>query len=167
MPTPTPPTAPPLLSPKVAAFVQSGVSITLAARGERLVPSISKAVGCVVDAGLRQLSVLAFADPAGAVCRDLTDNGQIAACFSRPSTDETVQVKGRDAQAAPATPLEVAAARRCLDLLIDDLEPMGFSREMLEAVFWGNPAQMVAVRFTPDAAFSQTPGPGAGAALKT
>lgn len=166
MPPPANPTTP-LLSAALAAFVQSGVSITLAARGERLVPSIAKAAGCVVDSGLRQVSVLAFADAAETVCRDVAQNGLIAACFSRPSTDETVQVKGRDAQAGPATPLEVAAARRCLDLLIDDLVPMGFSREMLEAFFWGNPAQMVAVRFTPDAAFSQTPGPGAGAALTT
>ena len=35
---------PPLISPAVAAFIQSGLSITVAARGERRVPSIAKAV---------------------------------------------------------------------------------------------------------------------------
>jgi hypothetical protein len=31
--------------------------------------------------------------------------------------------------------------------------------------FWGDTHELVAIRFTPDAAFAQTPGPTAGAAL--
>ncbi|HET9644621.1 MAG TPA: hypothetical protein VFP68_15005, partial [Burkholderiaceae bacterium] len=100
------------------------------------------------------------------VCRDIARNGLVAACFSRPSTHQTVQLKGRDARPALATPHDVAIARRCLDLLIDDLLPLGFERRMLEAFFWGDPADLIAIRFTPDAAFAQTPGPGAGAVLR-
>ncbi len=154
-----------LLPPQVTTFLQSGVSITLAGRGERLVPSISKAAGCHVDAASGLLSVLAFAGPAAEVCRDIAHNGQVAVCFSRPSSNQTLQLKGRDARTGPATPVEMATARRCLDLLIDDLVPLGFQAAMVEAVFWGDPAQMIAVRFRPEAAFAQTPGPGAGHAL--
>lgn len=162
-----PPAVPSALSPAVTAFIQSGVSITLAGRGERLVPSISKAVGCHVDAVTGEVAVLAFAEPAGIVCRDIAHNGQVAVCFSRPSSNETVQLKGRAARSTPATPLEVAAARRCLDLLTDNLVMLGFQPGMIESVFWGNPAQLVAVRFLPESAFAQTPGPDAGTALRT
>lgn len=155
------------LTPSVAAFIQSGLSVTVAARGERLVPSISKAVGCRVEQDGRQVTVLLFADVAETVCRDIAANGQVAVCFSRPSTHETVQIKGSDARFALATPLDVATARGCLDRLIDDLVSMGFERRMLEVLFWGDPKDLVAIRFTPDGAFAQTPGPSAGAALPT
>jgi hypothetical protein len=157
----------PLIDPSVASFIQSGVSITVAARGDRLVPSITKAVGCHVDAAGREVSVLLFADAGEPVCRDVARNGLVAVCFSRPSTNRTVQIKGSNATSALATPQDVAHARRCLDLLIDDLTPLGFDRRMLEAFFWGDPADLMAIRFAPDAAFAQTPGPGAGAALKS
>lgn len=159
----TPPTRP--LAPSVAAFVQSGLSVTVAARNDRLVPSISKAVGCRVEHDGRQVTVLLFADVAEAVCRDIAANGQVAVCFSRPSTHETVQVKGRDARFALAAPQDVATARGCLDRLIDDLVSMGFERRTMEAFFWGDPKDLVAIRFTADSAFAQTPGPSAGRAL--
>lgn len=157
---------PPLVAPAIAEFIQSGLSITVAGRGERLVPSIAKAVGCRVDAAGREVTVLLFAEPAATVCRDIASNGHIAVCFSQPSTNRTVQLKGRDARTALATAPDLAAARACLDRLLDDLGPLGFSREMLEAFFWGPPGDLLAVRFTPEAAFAQTPGPNAGSALK-
>lgn len=161
------PEKPPLLSPAVAAFIQSGLSITVAGRGERLVPSIAKAVGCRVDADLRALSVLLFADAAEAICRDIAKHGVVAVCFSRPSTHETVQIKGRDARVTLASAQDMAAARHCLDLLLDDLcAGLGFRRPMLEAVFWHDPADLMCIRFTPDAAFAQTPGPSAGEPIR-
>lgn len=156
----------PLLSPAVAQFITSGLSITVASRGERLVPSIAKAAACRVAPDLREVTVLLFAEAGEAVCRDIASNGLVAVCFSRPSTNQTVQLKGRDARSALASPQDVAHARRYLDLLVDDLASLRFDREMLDTFFWGDPADLMAIRFTPDAAFAQTPGPGAGTALK-
>jgi hypothetical protein len=156
----------PLISPAVAAFMQSGLSITVAGRGDRLVPSIARAVGCRVDQDGHEVSVLLFAPAGEPVCRDVASNGRVAACFSRPSNHRTVQVKGQDARSMLATPQEVAIARRCLDLFIEDLLPLGFERRMLEAMFWGHPEDLMAIRFTPDAAYAQTPGPEAGRVLR-
>jgi hypothetical protein len=153
------------MSPQVAAFVQSGLSIAVAARGERLVPSIALAVGCRVDEARRELSVLLFADAAEAVRRDIACNGQVAVCFSRPSTSETIQLKGSNARSAVATATELAAARRCLDLLLDDLAAMRFDRRAIESTFWQDPADLIAIRFDVVGAFAQTPGPTAGAPL--
>jgi hypothetical protein len=160
------PTAPPLISSSVAEFITSGLSITVASRDERFVPSIAKAVACRVSPDLRQICVLVFAEAAEAVCRDIAATGLLAVCFSRPSTTRTVQIKGADATIALATPADVAIARRSLDLLVDDLVPHGFKPDMLEAFFWGTPTDLMAVRFTPDAAFAQTPGPAAGTVLQ-
>lgn len=155
----------PPTSASVARFLASGLSITVSGRNDRLVPSIAKAAGCQVSADGRELSVLLFAEMAGPVCHDIAENRLVAVCFCRPSSNETMQFKGRDARSARATPLEVAAARRCVDLLIDDLTSLGFGRAMLDNYFWRGRADLLAIRFSPDAAFLQTPGPQAGTAL--
>lgn len=157
--------APPPLGEALAAFIESGLSITVAGCGERLVPSIAKAVAARVDPDRRALTILLFADQSAAVCRDIAANGRIAVCLSRPSTHETVQVKGRDARAVPATPQDVAAARRSLDLFTADLGSLGWNAEFVDAFFWRDPADLVALRFTPCGAFTQTPGANAGAPI--
>ena len=149
----------------VAAFIQGGVSITIASRDERLVPSIAKAVGCRVGTDGRELTVLMFADAAESVARDIARCGLAAVVFTQPSTNRTLQLKGRDARAVPVQPADVALVRRWLALFGDVLQPLGWSQTFVDAVFWHDPAQLVAVRFTPDSAFQQTPGPGAGAAM--
>jgi hypothetical protein len=162
----SPPPPDPLLGEPLVAFVESGLSITVASRGERLVPSIAKAAGLRVAADRRSVSVLVFADAAEAVLRDIAHCAQVAVCLTRPSTNQTVQLKGRDARAQLATPQDVAAARTSIDGLIDDLLTLGFSRSMLEPFFWHDPADLLAVHFTPDGAFAQTPGPQAGRRLE-
>ncbi|MBL8289332.1 MAG: hypothetical protein JNL85_15240, partial [Rubrivivax sp.] len=52
------------LPPEMASFIQGGVSITLAGRDERLVPSIAKGVGCHVSPARDAVSVFTFADTA-------------------------------------------------------------------------------------------------------
>src|SRR5688572_8540489 len=93
--------AAPPLSEAVAAFVQSGLSITVASRDDRLVPSIAKAVGCHVSPDRSTVTVLMFANAAEAVCRDIARSGLIAVVLSRPSTHQTVQLKGDDARSVP------------------------------------------------------------------
>jgi len=127
---------------------------------------MAKAAGCRVAPALRDICVLMFAEAGAPVCRDIAGNGLIAVCFSQPSTNQTVQIKGRDARSALASPADVATARSSLDRLVDGLVPLGFQRAMLEAFFWGDPADLMAIRFTPDAAFAQTPGPSAGSVLQ-
>lgn len=156
---------PPLLPDEVVDFIQGGVSMTVASRDERLVPSITKAVGCRVSADRQQVTVLMFAEPAEAVARDIARHGQAAVVFSQPSTNRTVQLKGRDVMPAPVQPADVALARRYLALFADDLRLLGWQPPFLEAMLWHDAAQLIAIRFTPEGAFHQTPGPGAGAAM--
>jgi hypothetical protein len=153
------------LSPELAAFVQSGLSITVAGRDDRLVPSMARAVGCRVSADGRQVTVFMFADSAECVARHVAANGLIAVAYSQPSTHRSLQLKGRDARPVPTTPAEVAWVRRHLALFAADIAPMGWQQDFVDTLFWRDPAQLLAIRFTPHSAFAQTPGPGAGQAM--
>ena len=162
---PASPSSEPLITPEVAAFLESGLSITIAGCGERRVPSIAKAVGCSVSPDRRQVTLLLFAPQAERLCLDVARNGRIACCFSLPSTHETLQLKGIDGTPVPATAQDLATARRELDQWTADLMPLGWGAEFVDGFFWGDAADLVALRFTPVAAFEQTPGPAAGTAL--
>jgi hypothetical protein len=165
MNVPPAPSAATALPAEVAAFIQGGVSISVAGRDDRLVPSLSKAVGCRVSEGGREVTILLFADLAEAVARDITHTRRIAVVFSQPSTNRTVQIKGRDATPASAGPADLALVRRYLAIWGADLARLGWDQRYVEAVAWRDPAQLIAVRFTPEGAFHQTPGPGAGKAM--
>ena len=154
------------LPASVAAFVQSGLSVSVSSCSERLQPSIAKGMGCRVSAARDRVTVFMFATSGEEVLRDLRRGAPIAVCFSRPSTHQTVQLKGPVAAIEPASAEDVAVARRCLDLLIDDLVPLGLPAPVLEAFFWHDPAGLLALSFTPEAAFAQTPGPRAGHAIE-
>ncbi len=160
-----PPASTPALPEELAAFVQGGVSMTLASRDDRFVPSIAKGVGCRVAPSREALCVLVFANTAEALLRDVAGCGQLAVVFSRPTTNRTVQLKARAVRAAPAGPAEVAVVRRYLALFAEELQPLGWSAEYVNQVFWHDPVHLVALHFTPEGAFHQTPGPGAGQAL--
>jgi hypothetical protein len=149
----------------IATFIQSGISMTVASRDDRFVPSIAKGVGCRVSPGRDAVTVLVFANAAEALLRDVAHCGQLATVFSRPSTNRTLQIKGRDVTAAPAGPADVALARRHIALFAEELRLLGWSADYVHDVFWHDPVHLVALHFTPEGAFQQTPGPGAGAAL--
>jgi hypothetical protein len=149
----------------IAAFIQRGISMTLASRDDRFVPSIAKGVGCRVSPARDSVTVLVFANAAEALLRDVAHCSQLAAVFSQPSTNRTLQIKGRDVTTAPAGPAEAALARRFIALLAEELRPLGWSADYVHDVFWHDPVHLVALSFTPQGAFQQTPGPAAGAAL--
>jgi hypothetical protein len=164
---PPPPTTPPDPAPEalpdeVAAFIQSGLSITVGGRDDRLIPSIAKGVGCRVGSQGREVTVLVFAEAAEPVMRDIAHNRQVAVVFTRPSTNRTVQLKGHDARPAPAGPPEAALVRRHLALFADDLRLLGWQPRYVDTLFLHDWSQLMAIRFTPLFAYAQTPGPGAG-----
>ena len=154
-----------VLSSDVADFMQSGLSITLASRDARLVPSIAKGVGCRVAPALDHVSVLVFAGGAEQLRRDVETCACLAVTFSQPSTHRTVQVKGSDARVRPAAAADLALVRRHLALFADDLRTLGWGSDFVDAVFWHEGAALLAFEFTPTGAFQQTPGPAAGCAL--
>jgi hypothetical protein len=147
-----------------AAFIQGGVSVVVASRNSELVADVVRGCGCRVSRNRREVTVLVEPSRAGTLVDDLAANGMIAVVFSEPSTHRTIQLKGGNARVVAVTAADRSVAARHLRAWVEELCRIGYSREFAEAVR-GRPERLVAVRFTPTAAFQQTPGPGAGQQL--
>jgi hypothetical protein len=157
----------PPLDAEHAAFIQGGVSIVAAARNADHETTVTRAVGCRVSADRRQVMILVSATQSAALLADIRANGIIAVVFSQPRRHLAIQLKGVDAAVVPLTdedPHLIAAYRRRIG---QEIAPIGYDDAFVGAVMSIVPSDVVAITFTPSAAFSQTPGPKAGAPLRS
>lgn len=149
-----------------AAFIRGGVSVIVAARDAANETTVSRAVGCRVSDDGRRVTVLLSAAQSGALLANVRANGVIAAVFSEPTTHRAIQLKGTDAAVvalAADDPHLLAAYRQ---RLAQQVAPLGFSEGFVRTFLSVAPGDVVAIEFTPSAAFQQTPGPKAGAPLQ-
>ncbi len=164
----TPPaSAPSLLRPDDAAFIQQGISISVASRDVRHVPSIARALGCRLTDGGRQVRLLLVRSHSETLLRDVEKSGQIAAVFTQPTTHRTLQIKGSDARVQPASADDLELVRFSEAAFGREILPLGFSADFNRRLFAHAPDDLCAVTFTPADIFQQTPGPNAGARLET
>jgi hypothetical protein len=150
-----------------AAFMQRGISIGIATCDQHNVPSQVRATGCRISADRRCVTIFISAIQAARVVADVRSNGVVAAVFSEPSTHRTVQVKGHDANVSAIADGDLLVVDAYRDAFARELEPLGFNEVIIRALLACPSADLVAVSFTPTAAFSQTPGPNAGEPLRT
>ncbi len=158
---------PPVLDEDHAAFIQGGVSVVVATRNADLVPDAARGCGCRVSRDRRSVTVLVESQRIGSVIADIAANGMIAVVFSKPSTHRTIQLKGTDARVTRVLPRDRALVERHLAAWVDELTAIGYRPEFARALHGDVPDAMVALVFTPTAAFQQTPGPGAGEKLRS
>ena len=153
-----------VLTEAIAAFCQCGVGIAVASRDAEGWPVLSRGRGCRIDAGGRVRLVLRQGSGA-ALCEAIAAGRPVAATFSQPGSHRSIQLKAGSAEVRPAEPADVAAAdaqsKVFRDLLIAAAYTDAFATTYCSA--GGQPH--VAIEFVPEAAFVQTPGPGAGSRL--
>ena len=159
------PQAAPAFDEAHAAFMESGVSVHVASRGPGNVPSVARGLGCRVAPDRGRVTVFLSAAQAPDLLADLRASRMAAAVFSQPSTHRTIQVKGDDASVGALAAGDLARIAAYADALVRDLQALGYAEEFGRALIAFDPADLVAVAFTPGAAFQQTPGPNAGAPL--
>lgn len=155
-----------LLNEDHAAFIQHEVSVNVAARDEGNVPVLARAWACRLSADRRQVTVFLDTITAAEILTNLRQNGSIAVAVNRPSTHQSLQVKGNDATvyALGKGDFSVAAAGR--QSFFDHLHRLGWTSAFCEGLIPGrDEADLVAVTFTVTAAYDQTPGPRAGQQL--
>jgi len=148
-----------------AAFMASGVSVHVASRGPANVPSVARGLGCRIAPDRSRVTIFLSAAQASDLLADLRTSRAAAAVFSKPSTHETIQIKGDDATVGALAEGDLACIPAYADALVRDLQSLGYSEAFGRALVDCDPADLVAVAFTPQAAFQQTPGPNAGAPL--
>jgi hypothetical protein len=157
--------APPILDEENADFIQGGVSVVVASRDAALVPDVVRGCGCRVSRDRRRVTVLVEPARAGSLLTDISANGEIAVVFSQPSTHRTIQLKGTDAKLRRVTAADRALAALHLEAWVEDLSRIGYRSGLARAIRGVAEQGLVAIAFTPAAAFQQTPGPGAGERL--
>ncbi len=156
---------PALIGPDEAALIDRRVSIHVASRDALQRPHLMRAMGCRLSNDRRRLTLFLHAGTSRLVLDDLRANGQIAVVFSEPSSNRTLQFKGGDAVVVPVEPGDEARVQTYIERFAAEIGGLGFAGEVAKTMFDHRPGDLVAVCFTPAAAFDQTPGPKAGAAL--
>lgn len=152
----------PLIDEELAGFLQSGLGVHAASRDAAGVPCLMRGIGCRVSPDRRRVTIFLLASQCGRLLADFAANGAIAFVASLPSTHRTVQLKGTDARAGAPLPDDEALVARQRAAFADQLVRAGYAPEVARTLVGGDWDDVVAVTFTPTAAFAQTPGPGAG-----
>lgn len=89
--------------------------------------------------------------------------GRVAVSAGLPSTSRVLHVKGVDAEVLPAHAEHGERLAACFEAWLQQIERFGTDRRQVKAVLGElTPDQLSCVRFSPLAAWDQTPGPGAG-----
>ena len=159
-------TSVPLLADEHAAFIQGGVSILGASRDAAQVPSIARAHGCRVAPDRRRVTIFLSQTQAATLIDDVRRSGALAVVFSYPPTHRTIQLKGTDAVVRAAGASERAAIPAYVASFVESLGMLGYESRQIQTLLALPDEAIVAVDFTPTAAFDQTPGPKAGAPVQ-
>lgn len=161
----TPSLAKPMLDSDHAAFIQTGVSISLAACGNDRLPSMSRGLGCKVFDGGRQVAVFIKPSQSADLLENIRSTGRVANVFSLPSSNRTLQLKGSDARILPFDAADLPLIEAHLADFLREVLPLGMPENVVRALLDCAADDLVMVVYSPAAAFSQTPGPKAGEAL--
>lgn len=157
---------PQLLSPEHIALVDRGVSAIVASRDAALRPSVMRAVGSRISEDGRHITVYLRPSQSRQLLADIAATGHIAVVFSDPPSHRTLQVKATAARLRPAEAGDQAVLRRYLAAMQHAVGQVGYGPDYVAAMLAAPSHDLVAVEFTPEAAFDQTPGPRAGAPLR-
>ncbi|KQT14111.1 hypothetical protein [Ramlibacter sp. Leaf400] len=147
------------------AMMSRGVSVIVGSRDEALRPSLMRAVGSEVATDGASITVFLARSQSRQLLQDIASTGHVAAVFSEPSSHRTVQLKARQASIRAATEADRPALDSYLASMEHEIERVGYTRVMARAMLAHRLEDLVAVTFTPEQAFDQTPGPRAGSTL--
>jgi hypothetical protein len=160
-----------LIRAPFATFLEGGMSINVAARDVRNLPSIARALGCRFSRDRRRLTVFLSRTQSPAVLADLRENGAIAVVFAEPSTHKSWQFKGDDAREEPLARGDSGRIQAYVETFVRDVTALGHPPDLIRLLFTSPrespaPGDWTAVTFTPAAVFTQTPGQAAGEPLR-
>ena len=148
-----------------AAFILTGVSISLASCGPDRLPSMSRGLGCKLVDGGRQVSIFIRRSQSAELLGNIRSSSRVANVFSLPSSNRTLQLKGIDARIVPFAADDVPLIETHIADFLIEVIPLGMSEAVVRALLAYQPDDLVSVVYSPCAAFSQTPGPKAGEPL--
>lgn len=156
-----------MLTEELAAFIQGAVSILVASRDRRHVPSVSRAIALRVSPDRARVTLLLATEQCRQLLADIEASRAVAVVCTQPSTHRTLQLKGSDAHATALADGDYALAAQHNIAFAEALLPLGYARDLAFTVHDVAGQTLSAVTFGVDALFEQTPGPRAGARMPT
>lgn len=154
----------PLVDSSLAAFLQSGLSVVLGTRGPDGRPIAGLGLACIVKPD-RSIRVL-LREPANVELLNSLRRGEaIAATFTWPRTHRSTQLKSSAARTLPMERSDLHAIVRQLAYFETELQDGGYAEVITRLYCAWREDEVIAIEFIPEAAFEQTPGPGAGNAI--
>jgi tRNA G26 N,N-dimethylase Trm1 len=158
--------AQPLLNDEHIAILEGrDVSIMIATRDSQQRPHMTRAYGCRLNERRDTVTAWITRHTAVAPLEDIASNGLIALVASHVRSFRTLQIKGCDASLTDLHPDAVRIVRENQTEFVRITRDIGYEEAAMRALHAVDARQLVAVRFTIETAFVQTPGPNAGHAL--
>jgi hypothetical protein len=154
-----------ILNESNSDFIQAGVSIIASSRVDHNIPVIGRAVGCQISSDRKTIRLLFPTASTMRFLAGIRESGQIAVVFGRPSTHQTIQLKGADAKVVPSRKSDPRLAQQYVRAISDEVSLLGVDEEHVRAIVNLDPKNLTAVSFTSREAYVQTPGPRAGEPL--
>lgn len=154
-----------LLNAEDLALIDRGVSTIVASHDASRRPSLMRAVGAAITPDGERITVYLNRPACNQLLADLQATGHIAVVFSEPFSHRAVQVKAGAVELRPAAAHDAPILARYLASMETELGRIGIGPEYTRIMLAHQLDDVVAVSFSPEQAFDQTPGPKAGASL--
>lgn len=156
------PSTPTPISEDLVAFLAQGVSLLVGTCDASLTPHSLRATGVRIHADRRHATVYLPEVTSRNTVTDVTANPRVAVLVSQPLDHRSFQMKGRVTRVGPAPDDAQAFVEDYLAGFARVLEVVGMPYEVVTNLsHWPS----VALEFSLDELYLQTPGPGAGARL--
>jgi hypothetical protein len=153
------------LNKQQIGFMESGVAITAASHDIENRPVLGRMMGCRVAADGARITLFLSRVKYPLLLDAFRRSGKVAASFTEPSSNQSIQVKGEGAELVEMLTGDPERIAACFDLFTADLERINIPRVLAEAVQAFHPGDIAAISFTPTVAFIQTPGAKAGSPI--
>lgn len=153
------------ISPANLEFLNNRADVLLASCSLQLMPSVCWGMGCHIDPSGPHITVWLACAQSVALRADIEATGAVAAVFSEPYTNITLQIKGSNARVRKARKQDAMRLQRFLENLICQVGRLGVDETFVRTVFDQPLNSLIAVEFVGTSMFEQTPGPHAGRAI--
>ncbi len=152
------------LPAEILEFVQSGVSVIVGVVGADGRAQAGRALATRVD-GCGALRLMYPTEGNMGITRSAQSGGPIAVTFSAPLSHRTIQLKSGASRVEELMPEDRNSLERQMDAFAAVLRAIGFPPSFVKSFCDNRSASICVLSFVPQAAFEQTPGPGAGREL--
>ena len=156
-----------MISAKYVELLNARCDVVVCSRSATMAPSLCWGAGCQFHPDGRHVTVWLARDRAQTVLADITATGSIAAAFSQPYTNVSLQIKGRDAVVRDAREQDRPVLDAYLVNMIREIALVGFGEPLVRSIFDVPMDRLAAIDFTAYSLFEQTPGPRAGHPIAT